>query len=250
MVGEVGSLLASEGIAALFTEKRDRLESWRDRAFDGTLTEEKEAEHRAEFSLDWIIYKAVYDSYVNILNEAQNKKTAMNDPKITVKDFHTTLLFIAIKKFSFGYFYLSFWIGGGGLVICRPDHKETVLVLGSPDTGDYAGQTRFLTMVEEINESNVRQRTRCGFLVDFQTIILATDGVTDPYLPSAASVRDPKKWLDFRDRILKEGVGENPGAGAAFDRNAAPGERAKALRGWLDFWSKRDHDDRTILIVE
>jgi hypothetical protein len=105
-------------------------------------------------------------------------------------------------------------------------------------------------MVEEINESKVRERTRCGFLDDFQTIILATDGVTDPYLPSEASVRDPKKWLDLRDRILKDGDGENPGAGVALKPGAEPGERAKALRAWLDFWSKGDHDDRTILLVE
>jgi hypothetical protein len=77
---------------------------------------------------------------------------------------------MAFKKFDFGYFAVSFWIGDGAMVICRPNGTDKVLVLGSPDSGDYAGQTRFLTMPGEINPAKVRERTYFSFFDDFQSI--------------------------------------------------------------------------------
>jgi serine/threonine protein phosphatase PrpC len=207
-------------------------------------------EFRKDLQIDKLIYASVYKAYSDIQDEMKTKRQSLGDDKITIKDYYTTLLLIAIKKISTGYFYISFWIGDGGIAICRPDKiQNSALVLGSPDSGEYSGQTRFLTMREEINEGKVSQRTFCGFLSSFESIILATDGVTDPYFPSEASVLSPQKWLDFWDRILRVGDGENPGAAGLFNPAAGGEEKAKSLRKWLDFWVKGEHDDRTILIV-
>jgi serine/threonine protein phosphatase PrpC len=196
-----------------------------------------------------MIYRSVYLSYLNISKESTNKAQLLKDENISIKDYYTTLLFMAFKKFSFGYFFISFWLGDGGMAICRVDNSDKVLVLGTPDSGEFAGQTKFLTMVEEINEEKVKHRTFFTFADDFESIILATDGITDPFFPSEASVLSGEKWLYFWDQILKKGDSENPGCPEIYDPDVPTDKKAQALRNWLDFWSKGNHDDRTILIV-
>ncbi|MDR2704242.1 MAG: hypothetical protein LBC02_00540, partial [Planctomycetaceae bacterium] len=57
--------------------------------------------------------------------------------------------------------------------------------------------------------------------------------------------------LEFYEQKLKNGCEEEPnGCPALFDKTKEPQEKAEALLKWLDFWSKGNHDDRTILIVK
>jgi hypothetical protein len=62
--------------------------------------------------------------------------------QITYRDFYSTLLLAAHKSFANGEFVLGYWIGDGGLALYRAG--ENIELLGNGDSGEYAGQTRFL----------------------------------------------------------------------------------------------------------
>ncbi|MDR1962701.1 MAG: protein phosphatase 2C domain-containing protein [Planctomycetaceae bacterium] len=193
-----------------------------------------------------IFHNAIYAAYMAIHEESQKRNAE-------TKDYHTTLLCAAFKYFENlkCWFIISYWVGDGGAAILRWNNKERVLVLGEPDGGEFAGQTKFLTMKEEINAEAIRKRLRFSFCESFESMLFVTDGITDPFFPSESAVADESRWLDFYERKLKNGCEEEPnGCPALFDETKSPQEKADALLQWLDFWSKGNHDDRTILVVK
>jgi len=192
---------------------------------------------------DDIMYNAVQAAYHAIAGEAKVKGAQ-------VRDYHTTLLCAAIRKFPFGYFIVTYWVGDGGLCLYNWNGIGRVIVPGKPDGGEFAGQTRFLTMSDEITAEPIRRRTRYNFADDFEALILMTDGLTDPFFPSEKAVTIKENWQAFWTGFLKEGFDDNPGCRELFEDRASPEEKAQALRRWLDFWSKGNHDDRTILIIK
>ncbi|MDR1576956.1 MAG: protein phosphatase 2C domain-containing protein [Deltaproteobacteria bacterium] len=245
VVTELMKTLSGDEFTVYMNEKKESLINWRNDFNKDIAASYLDVDnvYRKQFPFDPIFYKTVYLAYLNIYNEAKTRQT-------TPRDYHTTLLFIAFKKFDFGYFYGSFWIGDGAMAIYNLNNSNQVLVLGAPDSGEFAGQTRFLTMKEEIEENLVKKRTSFGFFEDFEAIILATDGITDPFFPSDASVASAEKWHEFWNNTLKEGSKENPGCPLIFDPQTSLKEKGQDLRKWLDFWSKGNHDDRTLLIIK
>ncbi|MDR2612270.1 MAG: protein phosphatase 2C domain-containing protein [Deltaproteobacteria bacterium] len=198
-----------------------------------------------------LVLNPVVRAYKAIEEEVERRRAGGRGGPVEIRDYHTTLLFAALKRFRFGYCIASFWIGDGGLALCNPDGTGEAIVLGSPDAGEFAGQTRFLTMGEELDDKRgVRERIFFSFPEDFEALILATDGVTDPYFPSEESILSPEAWKHFWERILREGDGENPGCRELFSEDADGSLRQKDLLGWLGFWRKGEHDDRTILVVK
>jgi serine/threonine protein phosphatase PrpC len=181
-------------------------------------------------------------------------RTAKTGNAVSFRDYHTTLLFAAFKKFGFGHFIASFWIGDGGLALYGPNGADEVDVLGVPDSGEFAGQTRFLTMGEEFDPEkasvNPLDRVRFSFPRDFEALILASDGVTDPFFPSEASILSFEEWNKFWNLKLNKGSKENPGCGELFDGSSGLDLVSKKLLDWLNFWVVGEHDDRTILIVK
>jgi hypothetical protein len=151
------------------------------------------------------------------------------------------------------WFIVSYWVGDGGAAILRWNGKERAFVLGEPDGGEFAGQTKFLTMKDEINAEAIRKRLRFSFCETFGAMIFVTDGITDPFFPSESAVGDEKRWLEFYEQKLRNGCKEEPNAAGCqelFDKTKTPQEKSQSLLNWLDFWSKGNHDDRTILIVK
>jgi serine/threonine protein phosphatase PrpC len=221
--------------------------------FDNTFLNKKYNENnefRHKFNFDQFIYATIYAIYTRIHEEAKAKQELILKDKVTIRDYHTTLLFMVIKKFDFGYLMISYWVGDGAPVIYNLNNSNKVLLLGKPDTGEYAGQTKFLTMKEEINPKTVFGRTYYRFADDFESIILVTDGITDPFFPSEASLASEDIWRNFWTKILQEGDDENPGCPQLFDKNTSCDLKKDSLLKWLNFWSKGNHDDRTILIIK
>jgi hypothetical protein len=169
-------------------------------------------------------------------------------------DYNTTLLFAAFKKFNFGYFVVSYWVGDGALALYNWNRRGKVMLLGQPDSGEFAGQTRFFNMESEKNLEKIKDRTQFVFADDFEAIIMMTDGVTDAFFESEASLKSEGEWRKFWTRTLKDGGvdqdPENVGCPEIFDKSAPLEAKASSLRRWLDFWSMGNHDDRTILIVK
>ena len=155
------------------------------------------------------------------------------------KNYATTLLLAICKKFEFGWFVASFWVGDGAMCLYDKEAHSATL-LGTPDEGEYAGQTRFLTMPEIFsNPKEFYGRLKCKIVPDFTALFLMTDGVSDPKFETDANLNNPDKW-----DALWEDLKEN-GVDLSDDNEAAKGQ----LLNWLDFWSPGNHDDRTIAIL-
>lgn len=178
-------------------------------------------------------------------HEAVKKVAAANGESV-LKDFATTLMFAVCKKYDFGWFIASFWVGDGAM--CLYDAKaKTAKLLGTPDEGEFSGQTRFLTMQEIFRDPEVvAKRLRMAIVPDFTALFLMSDGVSDPMFETDRNLNDYARWEEFHHRLLtgfpEDGIG---GVDLSDDNEAAKDQ----LLGWLDFWSPGNHDDRTIAIL-
>lgn len=174
------------------------------------------------------------------------KKVAEANEESKLKDFATTLMFAVCKKYDFGWFIASFWVGDGAM--CLFDEKaQTAKLLGTPDEGEFSGQTRFLTMSEIFRDKDVvAKRLRMAIVPDFTALFLMSDGVSDPMFETDKNLNDYAKWAEFWHN-LKNGFPEDEigGVDLSDDNEAAQDQ----LLGWLDFWSPGNHDDRTIAIL-
>ena len=159
--------------------------------------------------------------------------------KLPAKLYATTLLLTICKKFAYGWFVASFWVGDGA--ICLYDRRaHTAKLLGVPDEGEYAGQTRFLTMPDIFRDAtSLYQRLRFNIVDDFTALFLMSDGVSDPKFETDANLNNPDRWDDLWDDLRDGGV-------ELTDDNEASKDQ---LLAWLDFWSPGNHDDRTIAIL-
>lgn len=154
-----------------------------------------------------------------------------------IRDYSTTLLLAICKKFDFGWFVASFWVGDGAM--CIYDKKrQYIRLLGTPDGGEYAGQTRFLTMAEIFTPESIMSRLKYSIEEDFTALMLMTDGVSDPFFETDANLNKVEKWDELWNNILKE-----------VDLKDDNTESQYQLLKWLDFWSPGNHDDRTIAIL-
>ncbi|MDR0609680.1 MAG: protein phosphatase 2C domain-containing protein [Planctomycetaceae bacterium] len=201
-----------------------------------------------ESKLGSIFHHALHATYKSIFDEAEKKGTKVND-------YNTTLLCAAFKycKEIEGWFIISYWVGDGGAAILRWNGTEQAFVLGVPDFGEYAGQTKFLTNPDEIESSAILKRLRFSFCTTFDAILFVTDGIADPFFSTVDAVVDGKGWLDFYEDKLKNGYGEDlKGCPDLFEQTKTPEQKAQSLLQWLNFWSdgNNPYDDRTILIVK
>jgi len=174
------------------------------------------------------------------------KAAADANDSVTTKDFATTLMFAICKKFDFGWFIASYWVGDGAMCLYNRE-KGTHKLLGIPDEGEFSGQTRFLTMPEIFKDAkSVMDRLRFSIEDDFTALMLMTDGVSDPMFETVNNLNSTAKWDEFWD-TLHEGFKDDeiPGVDLSDDNE----ESKYQLLHWLDFWSPGNHDDRTIAIL-
>ncbi len=195
-----------------------------------------EAEEEARKEVGNYIYNIVGTAAFKA-HKAINAEAALT--KQNPKLYATTLLLTICKRFSYGWFIASFWVGDGA--ICLYNRNEhTAKILGIPDEGEYAGQTRFLTMPEIFKDAtSLYQRLRFNIVKDFTALFLMSDGVSDPKFETDANLNNPAKWDELWDDLKQNGVDLTDDNEAAKDQ----------LLNWLDFWSPGNHDDRTIAIL-
>lgn len=162
------------------------------------------------------------------------------------KDFATTLMFSICKKFDFGWFVASYWVGDGAMCIYNKE-KHTHKLLGIPDEGEFAGQTRFLTMSDFFKDAqSVMSRLRFSIEEDFTALLLMTDGVSDPMFETDNNLNNTDKWDELWDK-LHNGFPEDEIKGVVLSDDNE--ESQYQLLKWLEFWSPGNHDDRTIAIL-
>lgn len=185
--------------------------------------------------------KQVKDALYMLLGGAGLKalnaiKKEAEDKQFKTKDYATTLIVSIVRKIEQGWFVGAFWVGDGGAGVYRKG--ESVHLLGEPDGGEFAGQTRFLTSTEIWESKELFNRVRYVVVDDFTSLVLMTDGVSDPKFETENNLKSLKHWDSFWDD-LSQGVNFDP----------ANNDTDKELLKWLDFWSPGNHDDRTIAIL-
>ena len=228
-----GSKIACETVLGLCREmlqSPDRFEE----NIGAYLVDEESARARKMVGDDIyrIVGNAVFRAHGAIRKEAEQKGAKL-------KDYATTLLLAICKKFDKGWFVASFWVGDGAMCLYDATAHSSYL-LGTPDEGEFAGQTRFLTMPEIFRDTtSFYQRLRFRMVPDFTALLMMTDGVSDPKFETDANLQNPAKWDALWQDLKENGV-------ELTDDNE---ESARQLSDWLDFWSPGNHDDRTIAIL-
>lgn len=183
---------------------------------------------------------------INVLSEsvvhvyhALEKIAAENE--LSLNDLHATLIFTLVKKFSFGYVILSFGVGDCPINLINTDFSE-VKLLNQMDVGEFGGGTRFITMKEIFNEK-IASRFRITCVEDFSYLVLMTDGIYDPKFTTESKLENTESWKTFFEDL----------AGNNDDRTKADfinDEKIdEELLIWSDFWSRGNHDDRTLAII-
>lgn len=203
--------------------------------------DDSEAEARKYVGDD--IYKIVGNAA--FLAHKEIDKVA-DEKGVPSKLYATTLLLAIAKKFEFGWFVATFWVGDGAICLYSEDNngeQPQSILMGVPDEGEFSGQTRFLTMPDIFKDStSLYKRLRFKIVNDFTALFLMTDGVSDPWFETDSNLNNPEKWKAFYKEIQDNK--EHPVL--LEDDNE---ETAQQLLDWLDFWSPGNHDDRTIAIL-
>ncbi|MEG4271986.1 MULTISPECIES: PP2C family serine/threonine-protein phosphatase [unclassified Microcoleus] len=136
-------------------------------------------------------------SYFQVLNKGVS---AENGRKLEVRDFSCTLLLAVHTTVKVGgtecSLVLTCQIGDGMLAAISQEGK--LKLLGKPDSGDYGGQTEFLTSKNKLEKENLVQKTFV-FPGNLKALMVMTDGVADDYFPN-----DPGMLQLYGDLILNQ----------------------------------------------
>jgi hypothetical protein len=146
-----------------------------------------------------------------------------------------------VKKFNFGYVVLSFGVGDCPINMINPDFSE-VKLLNQMDVGEFSGGTRFITMNEIFNDQIV-SRFGITCVEDFSYLVLMTDGIYDPKFVTENKLEDLESW-----KILFNDLNGNNEDCVKVDF-VNDSEIDHQLLNWGDFWSRGNHDDRTLAII-
>ncbi|UKB80583.1 PP2C family serine/threonine-protein phosphatase [Chryseobacterium sp. MEBOG07] len=188
----------------------------------------------AESNIINLLSGGVWDVYHTL------EKTAAENA-LSVNDLHATLIFTLLKKFSFGYVILSFGVGDCPINLINTDFSE-VKLLNQMDVGEFGGGTRFITMKEIFNDQ-IASRFRMTCVDDFSYLILMTDGIYDPKFTTENKLEDTQNWKS----LFEDLAGNNDDRTKADFVNDEKIDEQLLL--WSDFWSRGNHDDRTLAII-
>jgi serine/threonine protein phosphatase PrpC len=149
-----------------------------------------------------------------------------------VKDYSTTLLLAGHIKLPIGHFFAAYWVGDGGVGVY--EKGKHLQLLGDVDSGEFAGQTRFLDK-QVVTPEELMKRLRFAVTDDFTGLVLMTDGVTDPKFETDNNLANLQKWDELWGELEP----------LVANRDVA----SDKLLEWLEFWSPGNHDDRTIALL-
>ncbi|HAO28151.1 MAG TPA: protein phosphatase 2C domain-containing protein [Chryseobacterium indologenes] len=193
-----------------------------------------QVQHEAHQNIIRILYEGV-------LNTHNTLEKWSSEHDFSLSDLNTTLIFALVKKFSFGYVIMSFGVGDCPVNLIDSDFSD-VKLLNPMDVGEFSGGTRFITMKEIFNDQIV-SRFEMTRVDDFAYLVLMTDGIYDPKFATENKVEDPESWKAFFNDLN----GNNDDRRKVDFTNDK--EIDQQLLHWGDFWSRANHDDRTLGII-
>ncbi len=193
---------------------------------------EENKEKRLKDILYNIFSLAVYEPVKVIHDTVKQQQPDHGD--LNFRDFHTTLLLAVHKEINGRQFIASYWIGDGGIAVYS--EGKSVTILGEGDSGEFAGQTRFLDN-SAIDKDDIYKRICFEYQESITALILMTDGITDPFFETDQNLNRLESWDNLWKKILKKQFSDKPG------------KTEQNLLEWLDFWSPGNHDDRSVVLL-
>ena len=175
------------------------------------------------------LYKEFYDLFYRVAQQAiQRIDQEATYRGVASKAFATTLLAVVVRQTDSNTFVSSFWVGDGAIAVYSP---QKMRLMGTPDAGEFAGQTRFLdkSIVQQFN-----QRVNIGYYDNIHAVILLTDGVSDPRFETDAGLASQQKW----DALWHE-----------WQPSLSHPEPDAALLEWMHFFQSGHHDDRSLAVL-
>jgi serine/threonine protein phosphatase PrpC len=148
------------------------------------------------------------------------------------RDYATTLLLALHRKQGDTDLVVSFWVGDGAIGVLQGEAGAHLL--GRPDGGAYAGQTRFLDRDIVTDAQRIMDRIQVEVVPDLQALLLMSDGVSDPKFASDAALQDARSWQELWCELMPR-----------LEHAQAP----QQVLDWLGFWSTGNHDDRTLAVL-
>jgi len=195
-----------------------------DEALAGWAEDPQETARAIGTEFHYLFHKAAQLAVQSIEREAETRGAAP-------RDYATTLLAAAIRRLDGEIFLASFWMGDGAIAAYGP--RGRVRLMGTPDGGEFAGQTRFLDRAS-ISDQGFAKRIGIGRFADLNAVLLMTDGVSDPRFETDNGLSDPVRWDALWDDLIP--LLESP-------------DPERRIAEWLGFFSPGHHDDRTIALL-
>ncbi len=249
-----GSEIACDETVKYFEETilaNKELESFENKINSFSETKEELLLEEAKIEAKKTMYKAVIHVHEKLQEIASN--TFQENPNLfeglneinCIEHFHSTLVFSAFKKFEIGYVFLSFGVGDCPIGIVNKEQTSSSL-LNWLDVGEFGGGTRFITQRDIFHSKERPMSSRFSIHVqnDFSYLFLMSDGVYDPKFEVEANLEKTNKWVDFIEDL--KGNNED---NTTIDFDKPIEEVEEKLNTWMDFWSKGNHDDRTLAII-
>jgi hypothetical protein len=136
-------------------------------------------------------------------------------------------------------------VGVGGDALRAPD--GAVRVLGSGEAGEFSGEVS--CFVPDACADARAAVVATSALAGVADVLVATDGVEDPFYPLART--GPALFAQLRDGVAAplDGFQRQPVHGAVVGAAVAPGESAERLAAWLGFEKRGENDDRTAVVL-
>lgn len=177
-----------------------------------------------------VLSRAAWEARQSIQREAQ--RTGRDS-----REYATTLMLVLCKPFSFGWVFACFGVGDGAMAVLKmQDGRPALHLLAEPDEGEFSGQTCFLTMSRIFQADELHRRISIHFVPDVTALLLMTDGISDARFDGDVALHTLSCWESLWQE-LQGMLAESSGT------------EAEALLDWLNFWSKGNHDDRTMALV-
>ena len=151
------------------------------------------------------------------------------------KALSTTLLIGLTRQCGDRWLCAGYAVGDGAIAVHCSDQAPHLLSV--PDTGEYAGQTRFLDG-DAVSAQALQRRIRHVVCDDYTALVLMSDGVSDAWFASDAALSEASAWAHFWAAVAPH-----------LDGPADGDPEQHALLEWLNFWSQGNHDDRTLAII-
>ena len=160
------------------------------------------------------------------------------------RDFHTTLLMVAIAPWRDRHLVMVLQVGDGAVGLMSPAFERGFKCVGFADHGEYSSETRFLTTPGV----NLEFRNRVLFVLPPQldAVAVMTDGVSDDLFPENERLGELFRSEPVAELLAPGGEGSHLGALPAIATSEIPAEE---LTRWLRYEKRGSFDDRTLVLV-